>query len=162
LFAVVLALTACGSTTEERGVSGAGIGAGAGAVVGAVTGLSVVQGALIGAAAGGVTGILTDESTVDLGDPIWKKGSEPPARQTAAVPTQQTAYADPAGPDLVRTIQSGLTGLGYQTGSADGLMGPKTRGAIRQYQHDHGLVADGRATNELALHIQQQGEKQSN
>lgn len=153
LFIVALVLTACGSTPEERGVSGAGIGAGAGAIVGAVTGLSIVQGALIGAAAGGVTGLLTDESTIDLGEPIWKKGSE--------APTQQTAYADAASPELVRSIQSDLTELAYETGPVDGLVGPRTRGAIRQYQQDHGLLSDGRATKELALHIQQQAEKVS-
>ncbi len=161
LFIVALVLTACGSTPEERGVSGAGIGAGAGAIVGAVTGLGVVQGALIGAAAGGVTGLLTDESTIDLGEPIWKKGSEAPTQQTAEAPTQQTAYADPASPELVRSIQSGLTELAYETGPVDGLVGPRTRGAIRQYQQDHGLLSDGRATKELALHIQQQAEKVS-
>ncbi len=66
-------LAGCGSTKEERGISGAGIGAGAGAIVGAVTGLSVVEGALIGAGVGGVTGLVTDEDQIDLGDPIWKE-----------------------------------------------------------------------------------------
>jgi hypothetical protein len=66
-------LAGCGSTKEERGISGAGIGAGAGAIVGAVTGLSVVEGALIGAGIGGVTGLVTVEDQIDLGDPIWKE-----------------------------------------------------------------------------------------
>ncbi len=47
-----LALSACGSSTSDRAISGAGIGAGAGAALGAVTGGSVVGGALIGGAAG--------------------------------------------------------------------------------------------------------------
>ena len=42
VFGIAFMLSACGSTTEERGVSGAGIGAAAGAVIGAVTGLSIV------------------------------------------------------------------------------------------------------------------------
>lgn len=67
-----LMLTACGTTTKERGLSGAGIGASAGAVVGAVTGLSVLQGAVIGAAAGGLTGALTDKKQINLGKPAWK------------------------------------------------------------------------------------------
>ncbi|WP_420349898.1 YMGG-like glycine zipper-containing protein [Pelagibius sp.] len=70
--AAALALSACGSSTGDRGLSGAGIGAGAGAVVGAVTGLTIVEGALIGAAAGGLTGALTDEDTIDLGKPFWE------------------------------------------------------------------------------------------
>ncbi|WP_299626272.1 YMGG-like glycine zipper-containing protein [Pelagibius sp.] len=71
MLATSLALSACGSSTGDRGLSGAGIGAGAGAVVGAVTGLTVVEGALIGAAAGGLTGVLTDEDDIDLGKPLW-------------------------------------------------------------------------------------------
>ncbi|MEQ8355935.1 MAG: YMGG-like glycine zipper-containing protein [Kiloniellaceae bacterium] len=67
-----LALSACGSTTGDRGLSGAGIGAAAGTAVGAVTGLGIVEGALIGAGAGGLTGALTDEDTINLGKPWWE------------------------------------------------------------------------------------------
>jgi len=73
-FALLLAgsLTACGSTTADRGLSGAGIGAAAGTALGAVTGLGIVEGALIGAGAGGITGVLTDEDQINLGKPFWK------------------------------------------------------------------------------------------
>lgn len=72
LMAATLALSACGSSTGDRALSGAGIGAAAGTAVGAVTGLGIVEGALIGAGAGGLTGALTDEDTIDLGKPWWK------------------------------------------------------------------------------------------
>lgn len=72
MMTAALALSACGSSTGDRTLSGAGIGAGAGAVVGAVTGLTIVQGAVIGAAAGGLTGALTDEDSIDLGKPFWE------------------------------------------------------------------------------------------
>ena len=72
LVAAVLALSACGSSTGDRALSGAGIGAAAGTAVGAVTGLGIVEGALIGAGAGGLTGALTDEDTINLGKPWWK------------------------------------------------------------------------------------------
>ncbi len=124
----------CGSTTEERGISGAGIGAGAGAIIGAVTGLSIVQGALIGAAAGGLTGVLTDESQVNLGDPVWKK-------------KQQKSTG------MVRSIQTDLATLGYDPGPADGMTGQKTTDAIIRYQRDHQLLADGTPSPELARHI---------
>ncbi len=124
----------CGNTTEERGISGAGIGAGAGALIGAVTGLSVVQGALIGAAAGGLTGVLTDESQVNLGDPVWKK-------------KQQKSTG------MVRSIQTDLATLGYDPGPADGMTGQKTTDAIIRYQRDHQLLADGAPSPELARHI---------
>ncbi len=134
---VAFTVAGCGSTTEERGISGAGIGAGAGAIIGAVTGMSVLNGALIGAAAGGLTGMFTDESQVNLGDPAWKK------RQ----PQQQSSDS------TVRSIQTDLTTLGYDPGPADGWTGQKTTDAILRYQRDHQLLADGKPSTELAGHI---------
>lgn len=72
LMACTLALSACGSTVGDRGLSGAGIGAAAGTAVGAVTGLGLVEGALIGGGAGALTGALTSKDTLNLGKPLWK------------------------------------------------------------------------------------------
>ena len=131
---VVLAvvLSACGSSKGDRTASGAGIGAAGGAVVGAVTGLTVVEGALIGAAVGGATGFLTDEEDVNLGKPVWQGGD-----------------------GTVSRVQGGLAQLGYRPGPVDGVMGPQTSDAIRAYQRDHGLLVDGRASVQLADHIEQ-------
>ncbi len=148
LAALALLLAACGDTAGERGVTGAGIGAGAGAVVGAVTGLSLVEGALIGAAAGGLTGAVTDKDTIDIGDPFWESDS-------SSASTEQASYTPAGDAALVRDIQFALTKLGYDPGPVDGVMGPKTRAAIRQYQTDQGLLADGNATPELVQHIRQ-------
>ena len=90
---VAFTVAGCGSTTEERGISGAGIGAGAGALLGAVTGMCVGQGALIGAAVGGLTGVLTEESQVKLGEPVWKKKHRQPSDST--VRSLQTDLATP-------------------------------------------------------------------
>jgi osmotically inducible lipoprotein OsmB len=68
----VLALAACGTTTQDRALSGAGIGAAAGAVGGALVG-APLAGAAIGGAAGAGTGALTQPSDVDLGKPVWKR-----------------------------------------------------------------------------------------
>lgn len=149
LILVSMALTACGTTPTERGLSGAGIGASAGAVLGAVTGLSVLQGVVIGAAAGGLTGALTDKSQINLGNPIWKRGSG----SQAAVPAGSSA---PSNAQTVRGVQSGLARLGFDPGPADGVAGAKTRAAIRNYQHYYGLPVDGRPSQELAAHIQNQ------
>jgi hypothetical protein len=76
LFAVVagtLALGACGTTTTDRALSGAGIGAGVGAAGSAVTGGSPLTGALLGGAVGGAAGGLTNSEQFDLGKPIWKR-----------------------------------------------------------------------------------------
>jgi osmotically inducible lipoprotein OsmB len=51
----LLALAACGETTGDRGLTGAGIGA------------------AVGAGVGPATGALTTPSTVDLGKPVWER-----------------------------------------------------------------------------------------
>lgn len=132
-----LVISACGSSTGDRAASGAGIGAGVGAVVGAVTGLSILQGVLIGAAAGGLTGGLTTEDMINLGDPIWATDDQP------------------ANASAISRVQAGLNQLGYNPGPIDGNQGTQTTAAIKEYQRDNGLLEDGRASLELARHIEQ-------
>ena len=66
--ALVVGLAACGSTQQERALSGSAIGAGAGAVGSAIVGGSVLGGALVGGAVGAATGVLTDRDDIDLGE----------------------------------------------------------------------------------------------
>ncbi len=139
-----LLLAGCGNNTGDRVASGAGIGAGAGAVVGAVTGLSVLQGVVIGAAAGGLLGGLTDEEVINLGDPIW------------ATDTHEANDA------AIARVQAGLYELGYDPGPIDGVKGAQTTNAIRAYQRNHGLLVDGRASLELAQHIEREIQTASN
>ncbi len=70
---VAVALTGCGTTTEDRTISGGLLGAGAGAVVAGATGGSVGTGAVIGAVGGAVVGAVSDPCKLNLGDPFWKK-----------------------------------------------------------------------------------------
>lgn len=128
-------LSGCGQTVGDRGLSGAGIGAGAGAIVGAVTGLSILEGVAIGAVAGGLTGALTDAEFFNLGDPIWATSSRSANNAATA------------------RVQAGLAELGYNPGPVDGVNGSRTTNAIRAYQRDNGLLVDGRASRELAEHI---------
>jgi len=65
-------LTACGQTTGDRALSGAGLGAAGGAAVGALTGTGALGGAALGGAAGAATGALTSPGTVNLGRPAWR------------------------------------------------------------------------------------------
>jgi osmotically inducible lipoprotein OsmB len=64
-------LSACGTSTGDRAISGGGIGAGVGALGGFLVG-APLEGALIGGAVGAGTGALTSPGQVDLGRPIWK------------------------------------------------------------------------------------------
>jgi membrane-bound lytic murein transglycosylase B len=50
-------------------------------------------------------------------------------------------------------LQDGLTALGFSTGGSDGLLGARTRQAIREYQQARGLPADGFATAALLTRI---------
>jgi membrane-bound lytic murein transglycosylase B len=50
--------------------------------------------------------------------------------------------------DLSR-IQAALNGDGFDAGPADGILGPATRNAIRDFQASRGLVADGYPSSEL-------------
>ena len=54
----------------------------------------------------------------------------------------------------VLQIQSTLNLLGYDTGTPDGMTGPKTRRATRMFQSDIGLIADGYVGYELFQQLQ--------
>lgn len=60
-----LALAGCGTTTGDRGLSGAGIGAGIGVIGGP-------PGMVLGGAIGAGVGMVTKPSSVNLGRPVWK------------------------------------------------------------------------------------------
>jgi osmotically inducible lipoprotein OsmB len=66
-----LMLAACGTTPEDRAISGGAIGAGAGAVGGAIAG-HPLAGAAIGGVGGAAAGGLTSPNEVDLGRPAWR------------------------------------------------------------------------------------------
>ncbi|MFQ5784469.1 MAG: peptidoglycan-binding protein [Alphaproteobacteria bacterium] len=160
VFALGLMLAACGSTPQDRAVSGAGIGAAGGAIIGAITGLTVVEGAALGATGGALVGIFTDSDKLDLGEPIWKQGAQSGASRDSHGGTvaSRNSHVGTSDPPFVRNIQSDLSRLGYDPGPVDGIMGPLTTSAIRRYQQDNGLLTDGRATWELAQHIQRNAE----
>jgi len=65
-------LAGCGTSTGDRGLSGAGIGAATGAVAGALVG-APLAGAAIGAGAGAAIGAATSPSNIDLGRPVWNQ-----------------------------------------------------------------------------------------
>jgi hypothetical protein len=58
-----------------------------------------------------------------------------------------------AGDVDVRAVQEGLARLGYSPGPADGVLGPQTRDAIRQFEQDRSLAQTGTITEELAQEV---------
>ena len=76
-----LALAACGTTPEDRAVSGGLLGAGTGAAIGAVAG-NAGAGAIIGGVGGAAVGALSDPCTLNLGDPFWRDHGGEEARRS--------------------------------------------------------------------------------
>ncbi|MBL3564280.1 peptidoglycan-binding protein [Rhodovulum sulfidophilum] len=66
--------------------------------------------------------------------------SAAPQRTASPPPRQQPRAADPA----IRTDQQALNYFGYEAGSADGIMGRRTRDAISRYQGYMGYPSTGR------------------
>jgi osmotically inducible lipoprotein OsmB len=74
-----LALSACGTSTGDRGLSGGLLGAGTGATIGALAG-SAGTGALWGGLGGAAIGMLTSPDTINLGKPIWNRSASSSGR----------------------------------------------------------------------------------
>ncbi len=57
---------------------------------------------------------------------------------------------------MIRQIQLYLTRLGYDPGTAGGVMGKKTVAAIKAYQRDVRLAVDGKASLSLLESLKSQ------
>jgi membrane-bound lytic murein transglycosylase B len=80
------------------------------------------------------------------------------AQQIAGGPTvMQPAPADdaPLSRDTVIDLQTRLARLGFYTDETEGLLGPKTRSAVRLFQKQIGLPADGHPTPDMVARLQQ-------
>jgi membrane-bound lytic murein transglycosylase B len=80
------------------------------------------------------------------------------ARQIAGGPgVMQAAPADdePLSRGAIIDLQTRLAKLGLYTDETDGLVGPKTRSAVRLFQKQAGLPADGHPTPEVVRRLQQ-------
>ncbi|MCX7363153.1 MAG: peptidoglycan-binding domain-containing protein, partial [Alphaproteobacteria bacterium] len=72
-----------------------------------------------------------------------------------AVMQAPPADDEPLARETVIDIQTRLARLGFYTDEADGLLGPKTRSAVRLFQKQAGLPADGHATPDVVRRLQQ-------
>ncbi len=69
--------------------------------------------------------------------------------QPVPAPQPRAAHADPEQQAHVARVQEGLTSLGYDPGPIDGIVGPKTRAAIRAFQAAHDLAVTGEVSVKL-------------
>lgn len=71
-------------------------------------------------------------------------------RSTANPPETTAANSGALSRATIRETQWKLKKDGLYEGQVDGIMGPKTRAALGQYQRQHNLNADGRLTRRTA------------
>jgi len=92
---------------------------------------------------GVATEILREAIRQGSGQPQATVRSAP--QQTAPAPPPVAASPAPtrSGDPTVAEAQRLLNNLGYDAGPVDGLYGPRTAAALRAFQEDHGLPADG-------------------
>jgi peptidoglycan hydrolase-like protein with peptidoglycan-binding domain len=122
-------------------------------------GLGAPIGAAVGAGVGATTGAVTDPDTVNLGPPLWERAGQnqsgSASRQNttvSAAPEQPSRTVSVGagdlrsriGEDTIKAVQSKLRTAGLYKGQVDGIVGPKTRDAIKQYQSQAGLQPSGR------------------
>jgi peptidoglycan hydrolase-like protein with peptidoglycan-binding domain len=62
-------------------------------------------------------------------------------------------------PDTIRAAQQKLNDEGYDSGKADGQMGPVTRGAVLKYQRDKGIEETGTLDESTLSHLNVGGGK---
>lgn len=76
-------------------------------------------------------------------------------QRTGRFPSYGNGAVAEAEPDpVVRGIQEDLTALGYSPGPIDGILGPRTRSAIRLFESDYGLPVSGDPSEGISLAIQ--------
>ncbi len=60
----------------------------------------------------------------------------------------------PLGRTEKKTLQTSLTQMGFDTNGVDGILGPDSRAAIRNFQRSRGLPADGYASAKLLTRVE--------
>jgi hypothetical protein len=104
-------------------------------IIGRVDGAEVFNGRLGPDTGNRIVGSYVDGSGTTV--------TSPSVSQPATGTTQMTDR------DRVRRAQGMLNQLGYSAGPVDGIIGPRTREAVRSFQRAHGLPVDGRVTQDL-------------
>ncbi len=86
----------------------------------------------------------TSTQTAEAGISSAENAAAPAAAATATDPAVTTAAAPADEAARVREIQLALKAAGFDPGSSDGRIGPRTKAAVRDFQQAHGLTPDGK------------------
>lgn len=99
---------------------------------------------------GGVSGEVEPEPEEGAENTTEEAGSVvavAPATDSAAGSADDGQEVVKVTPNLIRKVQQALTDAGLNPGVADGKLGPRSRGALIDFQKQHGL-AEGKITKE--------------
>lgn len=88
--------------------------------------------------------VLAREFQPQAAEPEFGAPAEEPLFEESELASQ-----DLSSQSVVRAIQEALNARGYDAGPEDGVLGPKTRDAIRAYQADAGLQVSGEPSAQL-------------
>lgn len=125
--AIVSLLAGCATWHEmDRSEKGTAVGATGGAIVGAAVGGPV--GAAVGAGVGGYAGHYESDKII------------PADRGTNASASTNSSAASSS---VVRLAQMSLNDRGFNAGAPDGVMGPTTEAAVRDFQQAQRLPQTG-------------------
>lgn len=83
-----------------------------------------------------------DQEIESLKDTLNKAG------QVEEIPSKKRVVPEIKSRPSAKQIQMALRNAGYNPGSIDGRMGRQTKDAIKAFQKDNNLVADGKAGKE--------------
>jgi hypothetical protein len=117
----------------------------AGAVVLILAGVGIAR--VVGDDDGGGAGVLTGTATTSATETTATgtgtgETATTPTTPAITVPTDVTLQSGDEGGN-VELLQQALAELGYEVGTPDGVFGPGTEEAVKQFQADTGLDADG-------------------
>jgi peptidoglycan hydrolase-like protein with peptidoglycan-binding domain len=77
------------------------------------------------------------------------------AQGAAAISTLNMQAVPDLARDNVRTVQRALEQKGFDPGPPDGIVGPRTREAVRRFQDRYGMTASGDIDNQLLFALGQ-------
>jgi N-acetylmuramoyl-L-alanine amidase len=94
---------------------------------------------------------IKDPNKIQVGQRIRLKPSNSPSKSTTSTPTKKTKYVLPDGilklgnkGTKVKQLQEALNAINFNCGKADGIYGPQTQKAVKDFQSAHKeLKADG-------------------
>ena len=91
-----------------------------------------------------------------------KRSSQSSEQQNTQAPRDQQAQASQGqgaqqDQETIKQVQEQLRSMGHDAGPADGIMGPKTQAAVKEFQESKGLQASGRLDSQTLAALQTGG-----